>query len=337
MKKLLISFIVFSFSMNAFGFSREEHVAITKFAAKQLNECIRGGKSAVKTWLLESSIEKMASSNAFEDVAVWKKWTVASHFYNPVKRLEWGQNEPTHRGDADDAVKRALGKYLDESAEGKEDGFKRIGQMLHYIQDASSPLHVIGINHNLGDGFENNAEVTAMAEALATKIPCARVNDTREPLTILQMNATQTLKITDQHFNYRLGGENRDRQAKWSEVFYVNKALASDKLSALLKRFDPLGKMFEIKSIEIPAANLDSLPRGGYGVFADAHGLISKKDNFGKTDFEVASGSSVRKVHIERAEYIAFKKKLILEAVQASQETIVWSLMNQRGAEDLAY
>lgn len=334
MKALTTASLTLLISLHASAFSREEHIAITRLAVKNLNECMQRKASRLRTFLSDATAETMASANSFEDLAVWKKWTVASHFYNPIKSFDWGQNEPAHRGDADDALKRALDKYLDESRNGGEP-LKRIGQMLHYIQDVSSPLHVMGVNHALSDGFENNPNVNAMAEAEDTPTSCVRVKDAREPLTILQMNATQTLKISDQFFNYRVGEDHRDRQARWTEMFYVNRSLTSDRLSSLLKRFDLLGKMFKLGPEDYPAGSLRTLPRGVYGPFADAKGLFSKKDNFGQTDFRVIVDGSMRNVHIERAEYVAYKKKLIHEAVEASQELIAWSLLN--GGADLGH
>lgn len=152
-KKLLWSLIAVLGSSvitlsQAKAFSLGDHKRMTLQAVKEFNRCYPGTigyLASLQFW----------TSNLDEDLNIFRKDLMFSHFYNPDKKLNmW-------RYDSSDRIKGLmLTMKLDGAMYGdnSRDIFADLGHLTHHLQDMASPPHVVPLMHGLNDGFENHAD-----------------------------------------------------------------------------------------------------------------------------------------------------------------------------------
>jgi hypothetical protein len=129
-----ISFFIFlTHSVSSHAFSLSDHSRITARAVAEFNQCVFQAYS-------EEDFQLLERSNLSEDLNFLNKWLKYSHYYRPFETLDFYWR-------SDSSARLA---NLNASAVSLE----VLGEMMHYIQDAASPPHVIPVSHGLTDGFE---------------------------------------------------------------------------------------------------------------------------------------------------------------------------------------
>lgn len=214
MKTLLTVFAVLltSLPLQASAFHIPEHVLITQRAIEGLQKCNLLPKGWDMGWSLV-----IASANKAEDTNLIRKWSKYSHFYNPNKRIRMP------REDALISVTESMESIEEHDEEDDEKSvYKLVGRMVHHIQDAAVPAHVVPVNHFAFDGFEK-ANITRLYLIPVSISECTRLA-ARDPAEVLRQTALTTLANIDQSLTYKLGG--KERTTRWSQAFW--KADAGD-------------------------------------------------------------------------------------------------------------
>lgn len=135
--------------VSAEAFNLSEHRALTNQAFFELNHCLPELK------LQDSFRRQIVFKNLEEDLNVFRKDLMYSHFFNPFHALQM------FRYDSSVRVGRVEVRFLDNpSALG-------LGSAIHHIQDMASPPHVVPVMHGLTDGFETFVPSQAMSSGLS--------------------------------------------------------------------------------------------------------------------------------------------------------------------------
>ena len=128
-----------------------------------------------------TEINALVKGNISEDYNLAVKWLKNSHYYNPDK---WVRT--LYRDDAGYRV-----QYLTEKLLGRQmPQLRLLGKIMHFVQDAASPPHVVPIVHNLSDGFEKFTLPAAATAAL--NLPCQPAAAASPPV-VLKREARRTL------------------------------------------------------------------------------------------------------------------------------------------------
>lgn len=163
-----------SYSGLGYCYNLADHDLITNRAVAVFNYC--------QPTLAFSDYEAqvIAKGNRSEDFNLASKWLKNSHYYNPNR---WVRT--LYRGDASHRL---------ESLVEKPRTIYRLGQIVHFLQDVTSPPHVAPIAHGPNDGFESF--FIEQQQILNDSISC-QSQPTQQPLTILKVYAQQTLTTFD--------------------------------------------------------------------------------------------------------------------------------------------
>lgn len=186
-----------------FCFSLHDHTQITKTAFEELNSC-----GFTFTQQFE---DEVILSNLEQDLNLFKKWTRASHYFNPYKALNM------RRDDASVSISESESTLaMDGLTPSKQAA--ALGSAIHYLQDMAVPAHVIPITHtSFSDGFEDlDVSVSTFEsdhchslfkKALASSL-----------FEILQTTSIQTLHAVSHEVAITLDGQ--AIPVKWNEAFW---------------------------------------------------------------------------------------------------------------------
>lgn len=166
----LICSLAFTLSVDSYAYQLSDHRWITGRAVLAYNSCYPQQK------IPPAAAKRMVAGNLSEDFNLANKWLKNSHYYNPTKWIFtlW-------RNDASYRMKELLEKPMTAT---------NVGKILHFVQDMSSPTHVIPITHGLSDGFESY-KIDAQS-MYAAEVPCP--TEVVSPLVTMKEHALLTLQ-----------------------------------------------------------------------------------------------------------------------------------------------
>ncbi len=168
----------------AFAYHTDEHELITREAVQEINVCFPGLISEPLTALL-------VHSNLMEDFNIFNKEIWYSHYYNPLKNLKMRRYDSAYRinGLASDIA------GLRSRAFDNPKLIRRLGHLIHHLQDATVPPHVVPVQHSTVDGFEN----FQIREPLNSGLDCRNIADARSTdyEMLLRDTAVSTLNAVD--------------------------------------------------------------------------------------------------------------------------------------------
>ena len=161
------------------AYGLRDHRFITRRATSVYRDCYPQHRfSALET-------ETIIKGNLSEDYNLARKWLKNSHYYNPTKWIR-----TLYRDDASYRVRYLAEKIQEERGDKR---LRKLGQIMHFVQDMTSPPHVIPIVHGLGDGFEK-LQVDE-ASLIDSEFVCpATGSSPATPLAILKTHALQSLQ-----------------------------------------------------------------------------------------------------------------------------------------------
>lgn len=187
---LTLSVVLFASGLSdCLAFNLDDHEAITRHAAAEFLECFPDSLS-------EYEIDLLVQMNLDEDTDLLRKWTSYNHFYNPEKPIEttWRATSWERVTNLQDVIQEAFS--LNWNANLLADP---VGHLLHHVQDAASPPHVIPVNHWLTDGFER---FNAGRVAPPGELNCSALDqigdsmDEKTPINLLKQTAQSTLNFS---------------------------------------------------------------------------------------------------------------------------------------------
>ncbi len=186
-----LSFVILGlvFCANAFALSLSEHEQITRQAVNEFNFCFGDVVSPEILTLL-------VAEDCDEDTNLLRKWTTYSHFYNPEKRLRDMVRYESSVRVMD--LEREINELISQKTSATyAEALAELGHVLHQVQDATSPGHVVPVMHSFSDGFEKFAltpdETPPERFSLSACLKIARASATDSPLRILYETAQTTL------------------------------------------------------------------------------------------------------------------------------------------------
>ena len=172
--QVVLSIALCSWAVPSKAWRVSDHELITKRAVQLYERCHNLRFTATEV----NSLVKGSSSEDFNLVV---KWLKNSHYYNPTK---WVRT--LYRDDAGYRVQHLTEKLL----AGRQPQLLILGKILHFVQDVTSPTHVVPIVHGLGDGFEKFKMPAAATAKLNLPCPPAKASS---PQVVLKREALQTL------------------------------------------------------------------------------------------------------------------------------------------------
>lgn len=187
MTKFLIALLFSVAPLKGFAYGLSEHKRIVLQALQEYNQCVEDKWTPWDQFLiLNAAID--------EDVNLVRKDLLYSHFYNPYKDLNM------FRYDASVRVEM-LQKYIEEEAtRANRRGYyplSGLGGISHYLQDVTSPPHVMPVMHNAWqDGFEDYV----VTRSISSGWGCQQMKEAAiglDPISMLRGTAIQTLKNVD--------------------------------------------------------------------------------------------------------------------------------------------
>lgn len=124
--------------VSAWAFPVADHRALTE--------------AAVTATGLEAHRRQIVHGAVWEDLDLFTKWTRWSHYDNPSEPIRGRRRRSAERVDHlwTDVV-RDLARSHDRRA------WRRVGRIVHQVQDMAVPAHVVPIQHGPFDGFEQFA------------------------------------------------------------------------------------------------------------------------------------------------------------------------------------
>ena len=167
----------------AFAYHTEEHDLITHQAVEEINRCYPG-------LVADGLANLLVRANLNEDYNILNKEIWYSHYYNPFKRIQMRRYDSSFRIKGLAASIAAIGPFADEPRL-----VEKLGHLIHHLQDATVPPHVVPVSHASGDGFENYK----VDGAIASGRTCRQLTDlkTTDFQMLLRDTATQTLNSVD--------------------------------------------------------------------------------------------------------------------------------------------
>ncbi len=191
------------------AFHIPEHLLITQRAIIGLQKC----NLLPQNWDLGWT-QAIQDGNKHEDTNLFRKWSKYSHFYSPKKQLR-------SMGRADSMLsvqesEQSLSGHHHEEEEAERSVFLLVGRIVHHIQDAAVPSHVVPVNHFADDGFEKT-ELRNYYDSSFSITDCPRIR-AAEPSHILRNTALTTLARIEKPVSFRT--YKRVKQAPWSKVFW---------------------------------------------------------------------------------------------------------------------
>lgn len=183
---LSLTAISFVMQLEAHAFGLTDHEAITRRAAEEFSQCFPDALTTLDVNLINAT-------NIEEDINLIRKWGGYSHFFHPEKKLEM------RRKPSDERIVRLeaeMETVLDSHYPGARPRLlATLGHVLHHVQDAASPPHVVPVNHWLTDGFES-FETGVIPPASAEEMDCRELARAafENPTLLLSDTAKATLR-----------------------------------------------------------------------------------------------------------------------------------------------
>ena len=162
-----------------------DHHRIALEAVAEINHCypnLISEQHSFITW----------TSDLDEDLDILRKDFLYSHYFNPYKHLNMWRYDSSVR------VSRLETDLREDAAGGDHNGFivyAHLGHIIHQIQDATVPAHVVPVAHWLDDGFE----VYPFTGNISSGLSCNDIAHPKnaqsapDPNTILVSTAKKTL------------------------------------------------------------------------------------------------------------------------------------------------
>lgn len=204
---------LFLFSRPSIALDISEHSQITQIAFQKYEQCVDSDfGSLVKRILVASNLE--------EDVNLPLKWAMYSHFYNPYKEIKSYRYGSLARV-AIEQNRILKEKSLNDRAWETEFKIRRLGHILHHIQDATSPAHVVPVQHWLNESYETLSETkdpfySSLIDYLSNSpSDCSFLFfPVMLPTEILKQTAIETHNSLKEPFDYLINNELK--QGDWS-------------------------------------------------------------------------------------------------------------------------
>lgn len=101
-----------------------------------------------------------------EDLDLVAKWTRWSHYDKPTGPVAGRRRRSGERVDQLwSHVERDFDRHRDRRA------WRRVGRVVHHVQDMAAPAHVVPIQHGIADGFERHDRVVPAVPAAPPAAP----------------------------------------------------------------------------------------------------------------------------------------------------------------------
>lgn len=116
-----------------------------------------------------------------EDLDLFAKWTRWSHYDKPTGPVRGRRRRSGERVDQLwTRVERDLAHRRDRR------GWRRVGRIVHHVQDMASPAHVVPVQHGITDGFERHPRTVPVGAPVTPSAPdVAHVSVARDTWTAL--------------------------------------------------------------------------------------------------------------------------------------------------------
>ncbi len=323
--------------INSFAFSVPDHRLVSELAFSELQQCGLVPKNLV--WQNDgaaASISVMINSNLDEDNYLKngiKKLFQYSHFYNPFRPLKKEWNGREHAGKA---VDNYTGSFVKDAQSRNTPNLprkplERLGQIMHLVQDASSPLHVLWINHATEDGFENKVNIFKQ-ELAEMKPPCESITlaGLHSPAEIMKSAGLGTMKELESSVEFQElqpnGGEPKFVSALWSQTFFSNTGVYTRKVMNFLTQFDLLNPNLNTPTSDdnnVEGWATKELGKGDYGFLSSSISNVTLRgDNFGKSKPITVNG----KTYVVSSDvYKKLRKNLLRQSILNTQRIILWA------------
>lgn len=324
-------------SLKSFAFSVPDHRLVSELAFSELQQCGLFPKNM--EWQNDAgtaSIGVMINSNLDEDNYLKngiKKLFKYSHFYNPFRPIKKEWNGREHAGKAvekytRDFIKTAKARTTPNLP---RKPLEEVGQIIHLVQDASSPPHVLWINHAMEDGFENKVKILR-EELQQLKPSCETISlaGLESPLDILKAAGLATMKELDGSVEFSElqadGSEPKFISAMWSQIFFSNAGAYTRKVMNFLTLFDihrPTLNTPTSDDNDVEGWSTKSLGKGDYGVLSSGISNVTVRgDNFGKSNRITVNGKSYQ---VPQEQYKKLRKVLLRQSILNTQRVILWA------------
>ncbi|GAA4379675.1 hypothetical protein GCM10023186_17310 [Hymenobacter koreensis] len=210
----MLALALFFITENVLAYNEPNHCLITQRAIDLLNH--RFGLD----YITEAETNAILKGNSSED-AFGHKWLIRlwnQHFFNPLKpRQLWERNKSIDvrfERIADRCVARATAS----------DFFFRVGEVVHHIQDATNPAHVVPVYHGgpLKDKFDEQLITNYLPETVA--LDTVTTYPAPFTLSILKPVAVRTLDNVKQPFVIQVAHHNAvsAKTIDWSYFWQEN-------------------------------------------------------------------------------------------------------------------
>ncbi|MBI2027802.1 MAG: hypothetical protein HYS98_08410 [Deltaproteobacteria bacterium] len=188
----IVLYLFFFSPALAQAYSLSDHRFLTQAALTEFQRCSHQSISS------ELSLE-IYRGNFGEDVNLYRKWFSYSHYYHPEKKLDmWRWSSADRILNIEQTLQDSFKHSTNE-----ESLYFLLGQALHHLQDMASPPHVVPVNHDMNDGFEDYF-VSLMNEfSLSESDPCHFLtlsNDSDSPHKMHHDRAQKTLSYVRNNF-----------------------------------------------------------------------------------------------------------------------------------------
>ena len=200
MYKQLLLLAVLLWASSALSYRLHEHKIVTRCAVSVFNAC--------QTKMVFSALDtqSLVQGNLSEDYNLLAKWLRSSHYYNPERRVS--------KLLRNDALSRV--RYLEK----QPSSLRKLGKIIHFVQDVTSPPHVIPVAHNLSDGFEKFQ--VREKDLIRSKYTCP--TEIRSPGVVLKHTALQTLT----RLNEEAKAQRDDQSYRFSWAMFWTKRTGSN-------------------------------------------------------------------------------------------------------------
>jgi len=148
MEKVLVFIFLLTAVLSGFAYNTTNHEVITQQAIYLLNN------TYCPDFISEDEAKMIIKGNVSEDANVFKGIirVFNQHFYNPLK-------DEKHRkrfSSINKRFERIAKRWFMRKSSRKY--FKYVGEIVHHIQDATNPSHVVPVNHvlNVKDKFDEH-------------------------------------------------------------------------------------------------------------------------------------------------------------------------------------
>lgn len=220
-------------SRPALAFGLTDHEAITRQAVTEFLHCYPG-------MIRKAQAEALVEADLDEDTNLVRKWLEYSHYFHPEKRLDMWRSTSLARVTR---LGNEITALFGHRRPSMNELLSAMGHLIHHLQDAASPPHVVPVNHWLTDGFET-FEQGLLPQPTAADLDCQELarGALQDPRTLLTETARQTLSIS----RSRLPGwrNNAKTELAWSWFWAEGEG-------ASFGDYGRFGNRFGVESIEL--------------------------------------------------------------------------------------